>query len=331
MEKEVISVIVPVYNVEKYIRKCLDSIVSQTYSNLQIILIDDGSTDNSGIICDEYGKKDSRIQVIHQTNQGLSSARNKGLDIACGEYIGFVDSDDYIEPKMYELLHKNIIKSNADICLCRSVAEDINGKTIKYSTEYHGTSTLNKEDMFNFLSYNREPKYIVPFNKLYKSKIFERLRYVEGVIYEDERIITHIYEKCNRIALINNILYHYIVRPNSTIHQKMTTRNLDAVYALLDRVQLFNSIKKQYLAKKVLCDSLELYKNIAINLYMRIPNSYCALVQCKEDIISEYSRSDSELFSQEEKQEFNFLKKHFILFVLFLPFSRFFNRKNTRS
>ena len=107
--RDSISIIVPVYNVEKYLEKCIDSILNQSYQNLEIILIDDGSTDNSGSICDEYKKKDQRVQVIHQKNQGQSSARNAGLNIAKGSYIGFVDSDDWIEQNMYEKLYKNII------------------------------------------------------------------------------------------------------------------------------------------------------------------------------------------------------------------------------
>ena len=113
-DKPLISVIVPIYNTEKYLKKCLDSIINQTYKNLQIILIDDGSGDNSGEICDEYATKDSRIQVIHKQNAGVTAARNDGLDMATGDYIGFVDSDDWIEPNMYEEMMANLIKTGAD-------------------------------------------------------------------------------------------------------------------------------------------------------------------------------------------------------------------------
>ena len=115
---ELISVIVPVYKVEKYLRECVDSILAQTYTNLEIILVDDGSPDNCGKICDEYAQNDSRIKVIHQENGGLSAARNAGLDIATGKYIGFVDSDDYAELNMFEELHKRIIENNADLSIC---------------------------------------------------------------------------------------------------------------------------------------------------------------------------------------------------------------------
>ena len=115
MSKPLISVIVPVYNVEQYLPKCIDSILAQTYENLEIILVEDGTKDSSGVICDEYAAKDARIRVIHKENGGLSSARNAGMEIARGEYFGFVDSDDWIEPEMYENLMALAQKYDADV------------------------------------------------------------------------------------------------------------------------------------------------------------------------------------------------------------------------
>lgn len=118
MKEDLISIIVPVYKVENYLSKCLDSMICQTYKNIEIILVDDGSPDNSGKICDDYAKKDSRIKVIHKENGGLSDARNAGLKIATGKYIGFVDSDDYISVEMYEKLYNQAKKEDADIACC---------------------------------------------------------------------------------------------------------------------------------------------------------------------------------------------------------------------
>ena len=132
MSQALISVIIPVYKVEKYLDRCLESIVNQTYKNLEIILIDDGSPDNCPAICDEYAQKDSRIKVIHKANGGVSSARNKGIDVATGDYIGFVDSDDWIEPDMYETLIKNAEQYNSDISRCSYViSESMSGQTSK--------------------------------------------------------------------------------------------------------------------------------------------------------------------------------------------------------
>ena len=128
--ENLISVIVPVYNIEAYLRKCIDSILAQTYTNLEIILVDDGSTDNSGEICNEYAAKDARIRVIHKGNGGLSSARNTGIDIATGKYIGFVDSDDYLAPDMYEKLLGAIVNNHADISVCNVHHVDENEELI---------------------------------------------------------------------------------------------------------------------------------------------------------------------------------------------------------
>ena len=128
MENNLISIIVPIYNSENYIKKCLDSILAQTYSNLEVILIDDGSTDNSYNICKDYQKKDNRIVLLQQKNAGVSRARNHGLEVAKGEYIGFVDSDDYIEPEMYEILLNSIIESNSKIAICNYYYENEDSK-----------------------------------------------------------------------------------------------------------------------------------------------------------------------------------------------------------
>ena len=143
--EDVVSVIVPVYNVEQYIRKCIESILNQTYNKMEIILVDDGSTDNSGIICDEYSKRDKRIKVIHKINGGLSDARNAGLDICTGDYIVFVDSDDYIKNNMIEMLHKDILEKRADISVCSYFFDnDGNIKRKNISTEKFVTAGQEK-------------------------------------------------------------------------------------------------------------------------------------------------------------------------------------------
>ncbi|EGP5489252.1 glycosyltransferase, partial [Enterococcus faecium] len=129
-----ISIIVPVYKVEPYLRKCVDSILAQTFTDFEVILVDDGSPDNSGKICDEYASKDSRVRVIHKKNGGLSSARNAGIDVARGKYLGFVDSDDYIEKDMYELLYDNIVKEQADLSIC-GIYDIYAGKKVKILPE----------------------------------------------------------------------------------------------------------------------------------------------------------------------------------------------------
>ena len=210
-----ISVIVPIYNVEKYLCKCVDSIINQTYKNLEIILVDDGSPDNCGEICDEYALKDDRIKVIHKENGGLSDARNAGMAIATGDYLGFVDSDDWIEYNMYERLIENLIKFGADISV-GGVADvlETDGGYKQFKTTYDGkirNYILSKEDAMK--------KYFLgswsAWDKIYKKDVFNDIRFPKGEINEDEAIVLQLLDRCNRICYTNEVFYNYITRPNS--------------------------------------------------------------------------------------------------------------------
>jgi glycosyltransferase involved in cell wall biosynthesis len=210
MEKQLISVIVPVFNVEEYLPKCLDSILCQTYKNLEIIIVNDGSTDNSAQICEEHARRDSRIKIIHKKNGGLSSARNAGLDIATGEYIGFVDSDDFIEKNMYEDMLNEMLKYSANLVICNYFP----GGEIKYPCE---KSMLANVDII-FRLYLKDCVQAFAWNKLYSKKIFNEIRYTEGILFEDMDIFLPTLEKAKKIILLNNKLYHYIKRENSIVH-----------------------------------------------------------------------------------------------------------------
>ncbi len=201
-----ISIIIPVYNVEKYLRECLDSVLAQTYKNLEVILIDDGSPDSCGKICDEYAAKDNRIKVIHQTNQGVSAARNVGLDAARGEYIGFVDSDDYIQPDMYEYLYQLISKDNADIAMCNVIQTDTFKSTSPIQENYR---LIKNKDLFDYSDW----MYLV--NKLFKNTIFKNLSFQMGASAgEDSYIMFHIIKNISLVALGKESKYYY--RPNSS-------------------------------------------------------------------------------------------------------------------
>ena len=216
MEKELISVIVPVYNVEQYLPKCIDSIINQTYSNLEIILIDDGSTDKSGRICDCYKEKDERIKVIHKPNGGLSSARNKGLEFAKGDLIGFVDSDDYLELTMYEHLINGMKDSNADISMCNFYYDNNGIKKIA------NPNTVNcyfeKEIKYHNIYNEYSAVTIHTWNKLYKKYIFDYLRFPDGLVFEDTNILCDILSQTNKIAYISEPLYNYVFRSESIFH-----------------------------------------------------------------------------------------------------------------
>ncbi|MGM9594487.1 MAG: glycosyltransferase family 2 protein [Candidatus Onthomonas sp.] len=218
MMNDKISVIVPIYNVEPYLRKCVDSILAQTYQNLEIILVDDGSPDSCGAICDEYAKKDSRVTVIHKSNGGLSDARNAGLDVITGNYVAFVDSDDWIEAQMYEKLLGYLKHFNADIAL-GGVADE---------WEHDGTITTVKVSDYGCTPFAVNPieamrRYFhgswAAWDKLYKAELFQDVRYPVGEINEDEAIVLHLLSKCSCICYTNEIFYHYMKRPS---HRSIT-------------------------------------------------------------------------------------------------------------
>ena len=228
-----ISVIVPIYNVEKYLEKCINSIMNQTYRDLEIILINDGSTDSSGQICDKYKKIDERIKVVHKENKGVSSARNRGLDIAKGDYIGFVDSDDYIHPNMYEILYNNLINNDCDISMCnyvKGVQEGYKFNNIKNNIELLD----NLEQMRCF--YNDKLGQILGcYLKLYKKELFNDLRFDENRIFEDWLIAHQIHSKCDKMVYIPNILYFYRQREGSIINSSFSIKKLDMLYAFKER------------------------------------------------------------------------------------------------
>lgn len=181
---KLLSIIVPVYNVEKYLRRCLDSILAQTYKNIEVILIDDGSPDNSGEICDEYASRDNRIRTFHIENNGVSSARNFGLKKAKGEYIGFVDSDDYIAPEMYEVLVKNLEEYNAGISICGFSQEDVNGEFHRYWEE-DVLKTFNTAEQIEYLLVNKYYRCSI-WDRIFKKEVLNNVFFHKDInIYED--------------------------------------------------------------------------------------------------------------------------------------------------
>lgn len=226
-----ISVIVPVYNVEDYLDRCVDSIVNQTYKNLEIILVDDGSTDSSGLRCDEWAEKDKRIVVIHKKNGGLSDARNVGMRNANGEYIGFVDSDDFIDPNMYQILLDIVEKTDSEIAECQWLA-------FENEKELDGYSVKNEENEFIELSTEEALKELI-VEKMIKqtvvNKLYHRKLIIEdfpvGKINEDDFWTYQIIAQADRIVHINVSLYFYYQRSTSIMHVKYSPKRLDGVEA----------------------------------------------------------------------------------------------------
>lgn len=218
MNNKQISVIVPVYNVRPYLKRCIDSIIAQTYSNLEILLVDDGSTDGSGKLCDAYARQDARIQVIHKKNGGLSDARNCGIEHAKGRYFCFVDSDDGIAPQMIEVLYRNLLNTGADVSAAAlkyfsteelPAAEDALKKVQCMTGKEALRSILQSEELGDFA-----------VNKLYKRDLFENVRYPLGRMMEDQGTTYKLLDKCQGVAYCPVPLYFYYQRPDSILHKR---------------------------------------------------------------------------------------------------------------
>lgn len=227
-----ISIIVPIYNVEEYIHKCVDSILAQTHKNLEIILVDDGSPDNCPAICDEYAQQDSRIRVIHKPNGGLSDARNAGLDVAQGDYIGFVDSDDWIAPDMYEYLLNGMIKYDTDISSCQAIYVyewRLQYKNIGCDTVYTREEML--EEVFN----DRMENYA--WSRLYKAKIWKDVRFPVGKNFEDILTFYKAVEAADRIVDLQEGKYFYLIRKGGISGTRDFKNRLHIYSAIVDRYE----------------------------------------------------------------------------------------------
>lgn len=232
-----VSVIVPVYNVEKYIHRCVDSILEQTFSDFELILVDDGSPDNCPSICDEYAAKDSRIRVIHQENRGLSAARNGGMDAACGTYLMFVDSDDWLRKDTLEIFVNCQKKTGADMVLCNILTVYPDGysgwkRPVTPLTE----KVMTRGEMVECLASEHNWYYCVAWNKLYKRVLFEKLRFPEGYIHEDEAIIHRVVGECSCIAVTPEPLYFYRQSTDSITGRGIRIQSMDKLHALADRI-----------------------------------------------------------------------------------------------
>lgn len=231
-----ISIIVPVYNVEDYLDRCVESIVNQTYKNIEIILVDDGSPDNCPRMCDDWTKKDNRIIVIHKENGGQSSARNEALKIAKGDLIGFVDSDDCIDSTMYEKLMDCLNDNNCDIVECTKI--DFDNQTPKCISIGSGNVLVfnRKEAIEDFIKEKHFKSTV--WNMLLKSSIAKNVMFDEGKTHEDILWPYRAYMMAERISYIDYALYYYYQRPNSTMNKEYSERRFDGLDALEKRAEL---------------------------------------------------------------------------------------------
>lgn len=259
-----LSIIVPVYKVEPYLHRCVNSILAQTFRDFEVILVDDGSPDNCGAICDEYAVKDVRVKVIHKTNGGLSDARNAGLDIVQGDYIGFVDSDDYIHPKMYELLVK--IMETCDVEMAQCAYKDVcpDGEVDFQIVEEENPQIIEAKEILQEFY----PRYWHMFpglvwRRIYKREVFKTIRFPTGMVFEDIYILIPTIEKCTSVAIIDTPLYYYAMNPDSIMRKTMTRKNLcDHMMVYHKHLVFFKSkgnIVQYNRAQEALCSIFVIY------------------------------------------------------------------------
>lgn len=254
-----VSVIVPVYNVSKYIEATLDSILNSTYRDIELVLVDDGSTDGSGGICDQYASCDDRIHVIHQKNAGVSAARNAGLDLAKGEYIGFVDGDDVIHPNMFQVLYDSITSGDYDISMV--LGQIVNGVDFKsfFGDRTLGLSAnqriLSRQDMFKGLMgpNDNDYQYAVVWNKLYKRSLLEELRF--NITHsEDMEWNARVFLKMNKAILVDAKLYCWIHHAESITHQSMNSKKIDRINSFLlalDKIPVSMKVERSMCLEKI--------------------------------------------------------------------------------
>ncbi|MDE6697450.1 MAG: glycosyltransferase [Muribaculaceae bacterium] len=242
MEKPKLSIIVPVYNMEKYLRQCLDSIKDQTFKDWECILVDDGSKDSSPEICDEYASKDPRFKVIHKINGGLSSARNAGLKECKGDLIGFVDSDDWIEPQMYQILYNLIVDYDADLALIGFIKEFKGKHSTKHLT--NKTKVLTREEAIREIGFDRIPNYV--WNKLQKRSIIT-CDFPIGRNFEDIYVYGEWLKNVRSIVIDPTPMYHYRMRKGSIIHSDVAKNRYDYFQSCIDRMNMIeSSINENY-------------------------------------------------------------------------------------
>lgn len=294
-----ISIIVPVYNCEKYISNCINSILEQSFKDFELILVDDGSSDRSFEICESFAKKDNRVRAIHQPNSGVSRARNRGMDEAKGEYIGFVDGDDCVDKEMYERLYKNLAYNNADISICGIInyfvkkdgtTEKVRQSQVDGFWIFSGEQALKEALQSRLYSVN-------PVNKLFKRELFDKLRYPEGKISEDAFLIPVVISKAGKVVYDSKPMYYYLRRENSITTSNFSDRDWDVVEAYKNHLNMVS----------------EKFPNLKKVAKFRYLWAYTYVID--KIMLSE----NSENYLKDFKKAFDFIKKN-ILEIIFNPY-----------
>ena len=235
-KKPLISVIMPVYNVASYLETAVYAVLNQSYRHLEVLLIDDGATDGTSECCDALARQDGRIRVVHQANQGQAAARNVGLDLATGEYIGFVDGDDWIEPDFYAQLMTQLLRAGAEMAACSFVKVSARSN-LEFATDWQPFQILSPEGALALMFEKTGMRYS-PCNKLYKRILFDELRYPVGCHYEDKALTYQLIHRSQTVVYSPSAKYHYFVRPDSVMRSPLSSSNFD-IYQINERLIRF--------------------------------------------------------------------------------------------
>ncbi len=326
MSGGLISVIIPVYNVENYIGRCLDSIVSQTYTNLEIVLVDDGATDSSGVICENYAKQDNRIRVIHKENGGLSSARNAGLKVANGDYIAFVDSDDFIHPMMYEIMLKTLGETESDMVVSEiGLINEIDIVEFEFPRNEKlasGYVCLEGNAIWQKLFAGDDIVTVVQWNKLFKSSVMRGVEYPEGRVHEDVYVIHRELYNCSRVTYLDAVLYYYVQRSDSIMHTETRKMIRDAIDGYCDRIDF---MKEKNLRWEYNCSVLTLMLYLHWK-FVTVSNAegYSNTSKWIGKVFQEYAKRYKEIIS--DYKEYRILSKNPRKYCRYLKYE---NRKKS--
>lgn len=255
-----ISIIVPVYNLENVLLRCVHSILNQTFTHFELILVNDGSTDESGKLCDELARHDARIKVIHKKNGGVASSRNAGLNIAQGKFIGYVDNDDYINKHMFATLYDIAIKNESDIVVCDyvNVKEDEH-VDIDAHVESAGLHHFTNQEAVDQIYIKRDATFVYPWNKLYRRHLFTNIRYEEGNLYDDESVAHKLLYESKKTTYLQSTFYYYVTRKGSMVNSPFHVGKFGRIYALKDREVFLRKKNERYLHGKALIHYLEMF------------------------------------------------------------------------
>lgn len=284
-EKALISVIVPIYNLEEYLDSCIQSLVTQTYERVEILLVDDGSTDSSGKICKRWQERDSRIKYIYKENGGAASARNAALDVCTGTIVTFVDGDDYVDSNYMEVLYSAMVDNQADISICGW--KDEYEFTVSTPVRPKRTITYTKTEAMNKLLY-QEDFDTAMWAKLYRAELFRNIRFPEGNIYEDIAIIYKVFELCQKVVYSDYEGYHYLLRNTGTTLKKFSKKKMD----LIDVVEEMDEYIRENCPE--VCSAMESkFVRANFHIYLQIPRDKEFAVERKriESNINKYRRN----------------------------------------